>query len=358
MLKFGFIGLGQVGGMFVDAVKPLGYPVLAVNTANVDLRNLEALEKAEKIHLHEYEGAGRDRSVGQEAFHTHQELIKDRIHEKMNDCHVIFPVFALGGGTGSGMGGLVIDMLTDRYDEKVISPILFMPDSDEASRSLMNALESFSEISAQEDIGSIFIFDNKKAYSRKEETLKEKFAQSKLELIRLLDLFNKRTGMKSEFSNFDEMDLLTVLSERGAAVISHAGIGVDHVESHEEMGKTLVSSWRNSSFAHCDYSNIARSALLVDIPSKLTTNLKIDTAFESIGRPLEVFSGIFESHDGRIYSLITGLPFPNDSLGELEENIEKNEKRISESLERARSQNYSAKSCWTVALKRKRKVGS
>ena len=73
MLNFGFIGLGQVGGIFSDDAKRLGYASLAINTASVDLNTLSTLSEDEKIHLYGYEGAGKDRSIGNEAFLTHQQ---------------------------------------------------------------------------------------------------------------------------------------------------------------------------------------------------------------------------------------------------------------------------------------------
>lgn len=357
MLKYGFIGFGQVGGMVADLAKKMNYQAIAINTANVDLNNLENLDKSDKVHLLGYEGAGKDRSVGQEAFYNHQKMIKDRIHESMQDCHVLFPIFALGGGTGSGMSGLVTEMLCDMYDDKVVAPIVFMPDSDESPRAIMNALEAFAELSSHEETGAVFAIDNKKIFDLTDgETLKQKYETARLDVLMLLDLFNKRTEESSEFSNFDEMDLLTVLSERGVAMVSSLGVGEEHIKNHEKLAERMMNSWKKSIFADTDMKQIARSALILDTPPELTQQLKLDTAFHSIGRPLEIFTGIFKSHDAKLHTLITGLPYPHSLLKELEENVEKNEKRLTENLDKVRTQSFAAKSCWTVSLKRKRKI--
>lgn len=358
MLKFGFIGLGQVGGLFVNSAKLYGYKAMAINTANVDLNVLNQLGKEEKIHLSGYEGAGKDRSVGLEAFLEHQEMLSDRCLDYFQDCHIIFPVLALGGGTGSGIAAATITMLATIFDDKVISPIVFLPDEKEAPRAKMNALEAFSEISAIEEIGAMFVLDNTKILNLNPTiALKEKYKYTINDFLKLLDLFNRRTTMESEISNLDKMDLLTVFSERGSAMLAGMVIENEEIRSPDKMAEKMLRTLQFSAFAKSNIHNISKAALVMDIPTSLTAFLTIESIFKKIGMPLEVFSGIFEKEEKpKLYTLLTGLPFPVSALKTLEEDVKKEEKRIVANLEQARNQSFEASNSWTNSLKRKRKI--
>jgi len=359
MLKFGFIGLGQVGGAFADLAKEYDYKAMAFNTANVDLNVLENLTKEEKIHLIGYEGAGKDRSIGMEAFMTHKDMILDRMEEYFKECHVIFPIFALGGGTGSGMSAAVISSLAEMFDDKVISPIMFLPDAKESPRAKMNALEAFGEISGIEETGATFVLDNSKIMELNQSfALKEKFRYTRNDFLNLLDLFNRRTEVESEITNMDKMDLLTTLSERGSAVIVELSVDDEDVKDAKKMGERLLNAVNYSPFAKTDLKSISKAAMVVDVPTELTTYLQVDSIFEEIGFPLEIFTGIFEKDKDKptIYSLLTGLPYPMGVLKELEEDVKREEKRITESLQKTRKQAFTVNTSWTEDLKRKRRV--
>lgn len=357
MLKFGFIGIGQVGGEFVSIAKEYDYEILAINTAKIDLDGLKTLEKSEKIHLSGYEGAGKDRSIGEEAFEEHQESIIEAIDEKMKHCHVLFPVFSLGGGTGSGVSASLIEKLGKEYEEKVISPICFMPYKTESPRAKMNALECFSEMSCIEEIGSCLIVDNEKVVEKyKNLPLKEKYIEAKKEIVRNLHTINHRTSEQSEITNIDKMDLLTVLSERGSMLLSSFVYTETETTDSKKLGEKMLRSWKQSIYATTNYKEMAKVACVLDLPEMMTKTINIEESIQTIGKPLEIFAGMYTSDEKKGYSLVTGLPFPTLLLKELEEEIKKEEKQIIETLDKARTQTFEVKSSWTQSLKRKRKA--
>jgi len=358
MLKFGFVGVGQVGGLFVDEAKKYNHETLAFNTANIDLNVLTHLEKQEKVHLIGYNGAGKDRSIGEEAFLSHKEMISERIFEKMKECHVIFPVFAIGGGTGSGMSALLTKTLTEIFTDKVISPILFLPDRNESLRAKMNALEAFSEISAIEDIGAMFTIDNQKVMELNHSfTLKEKYEMTRKELIEMLNHFNKSTVKESDISNLDKMDFLTALSERGCAMITELSIDTEDVKKPTQLGTRFEKSLEFSIFSKSNLAHLSKVALLAEVESELTKSLKLESIFNEIGTPLEVFTGIYETEkESTLHVLLTGLPFPTELLKEMEEDVRIKEDQIVKTLDSARNQSFSVKSSWTNSLKRNRRI--
>lgn len=357
MLKYGFIGFGQVGGSVADLVKKYNYPSLAINTAKVDLGSLKNLTKGEKMHLIGYEGAGKDRSVGFDAFKEHHEAIKERISEKCDGCHVIFPVFALGGGTGSGMAAEAVQMLCSMYPDKIISPICFMPDRNESPRSKMNALEAFAQLSTIADLGAMFVVDNKKVHEHRVGiALFQKYEHAKADLIELLHLINEQTGLESPIANLDEMDLLTVFSARGNAVISELNFSQEHVAEPKLMGERIVKSWKLSALADVDPSLTGKVALVAKLPEEMTASLRLESSLDQIGKPLEIFTGIFEGEEPKLIAMATGMMYPGDILKELEEEIAQDEKRLLENLDKSSSQTFIVKNPWTNSLQNKRRI--
>lgn len=358
MLKYGFIGIGQVGGLFADASKEIGYPSLAINTANVDLSILSKLEKQEKIHCIGYGGAGKDRNIGKEAFVTHADMLREKIAQQVKECQVVFPVFAAGGGTGSGMGPLLIQCLTEWFQDKVISPIIFLPDKSESPRSKMNALECFSEISMIEDIGATFIIDNQKVMElNRSFTLKVKHATARNELLMHLHYLNQMTEKASSVSNLDEMDLLTTLSERGAAILSGITLEESDAKYPAKISERLLKAIEFSMFAKTNTQGVSKAALLMELEPKMTADLKGEVIFQEIGMPLEIFTGIYETPDrSKIYTCLSGLPFPTSLINEMEEEIRKKEDKLQKTITFARTQSFDVKSSWTNSLKRERKI--
>lgn len=359
MLKIGFIGFGQGGGLFAESAKEAGFTSVAFNTAKIDLQVLDALDVTERIHLNGFEGAGKDREIGKEAFDKHKEMIHEVIQHRFHDVQVLMPVFALGGGTGSGMAPAVTQLLTHMFQEKVIAPILLFPHDKETIRSQMNTLESFGELTQNEDIGATFIIDNQKAKDLYPSfTMHERYEMVRSSFLKSISTFLSATEEASKISNLDAMDVLTVLSERGCAVFSDIVIEDEstwHEKSH--IGERLIHSFDYSIYATSDYRHIAKVAYVGHFPYTHTKSVPIDAWLEGFSTPLEVFYGLYPSvKEHRLATLATGLPFPSQKLKTFETIIEENEQHLLKSLSIAREQQYQSKQSWTNNLKRKRRI--
>ena len=358
MLMFGFVGFGQAGGFFANLAKTFQYPSLAINTAKIDLESLDHLTSDEKIHLTGYEGAGKDREIGYEAFESHKEMLVKRMEEKFMDAQVLFPVFSLGGGTGSGMVKAALDTLTDVFEHKVICPILFFPSQNESPRNKMNALEAFADFSQNENIGASFLFDNEKILLLQSScSLKDKYANNHKDFLTLLHALNQKTAVSSEISTIDKMDLLTVLSERGASLICDALLEEEQLNSSSKLKEQLLSSWTYTAFCDCDMNSFSRVIVSLEAPVLLTNELVFEQTLQSIGTPLEIFSGVYDSKEEiSSIQLLTGLSFPSKIVKEMETSIRKKEERLIQSAERNRSQQYELNNSWGSALKKKKKI--
>jgi len=361
MLKIGFLGFGQAGSLFADVARKEGFQSLAFNTAQVDLDVLDHLDAADRMHLGGFEGAGKNRDIGLEAFSEHEDIIKETISNKFHDYHILMPVFALGGGTGSGMAPSVINLLTSLFETKVISPILLLPHDRESLRAKMNTLEAFATISENEDIGATFIFDNQKVNDMYPSfTISERHDKLRETFIKLVKRFNEATERHSRISNLDAMDLLTVFSERGCALFSDLNIEEKECNNPASIGDRLLHSFEFSPYTTTDYSHLSKVAVIGEYPEEFTRHITTDALFENISIPLEVFTGIYPTdssgEDNKLYSLTTGLPFPNNRLKQYEASIQQEEQNVIKSLKIAREQQYQNKKEWTDSLKSKRRI--
>lgn len=358
MLKIGFIGFGQAGSLFADHAKKEGFQSLAFNTAQIDLDVLDYLDSTERIHLSGYGGAGKDREIGGRAFQKHQKLIKETIVNKFHDYHILFPIFALGGGTGSGMAPQIIEMLTQTFESKVVSPILLFPHDKESLRTKMNTLDAFELISSNEDIGAVFVLDNQKINDLQPSLpLYQRYESMHSSFLRFVKLFNEATERQSKLSNLDMMDVLTVFSERGCAVFSELSLDQDDITDVSLIGERLIHSFEYSYFATTDYSHLSKVAFIGEYPEVYTQHITVESLFEKISTPLEVFFGIYTNDkQKKLYTLSAGLPFPTNKLKSYEDAIQKEKQNILKNHSIARSQVYENEQSWTSSLKPKRKV--
>lgn len=358
MLTFGFIGIGQAGGLLADDAKKMGYPSLAINTAQVDLQALPFIGDEYKFHLYGYEGAGKDRQVGAEAFYAHQSPLMDTICEEFPSSHVLFVAAALGGGSGSGIAPLLIRRLTQQFPNKVVCPILFLPHKEETMKSRINALESFAEISEIKETGASFIFDNQNILDLHQTLpLREKYRHTRQEFLDALTFFNQQTNQQSGISNLDQMDLLTALAERGAASFTVCGVEESDFLVPDRIGERILKRIEYSPVAASDFSSVPKAAVVLQLPTALTGQLSVESFFEPSLRPLEMYAGVFEqSERPKLSTLLSGASFPFKRLKDIEESVRREESRMISSIHQARTQQFTLHQNWGESIKSNKKI--
>ena len=108
--KISFVAVGQAAGNIGKLFEQKGYAVIYVNTSQEDL---DTLEKAKfKYHIPQGEGCNKDRRKAKQLVIDDFDNIAAEIESKVK-ADMIFVIFASGGGTGSGAGPMLIDLLID-----------------------------------------------------------------------------------------------------------------------------------------------------------------------------------------------------------------------------------------------------
>ena len=86
------------------------------------------------------EGCNKDRRKAKQLVIDDYDSIATEMDAKIK-ADIIFVVFASGGGTGSGAGPMLCDLLID--DGKTVGAVTVLPALDESIKSHVNAYECF-----------------------------------------------------------------------------------------------------------------------------------------------------------------------------------------------------------------------
>lgn len=203
--RFGVITVGQCGANFGKEFEELGFLVHYINTSDEDLNTIQS---PNKYHVRGAEGCYHNRDKA-------KEYCKKNCGELLESCinvlskQVILVVFSAGGGTGSGMGPMLVDILRVSFVDKIICPVMVMPDDRESIRVLQNAHNCLVELSKIKGKGCTFLLDNNK---------RDKYLINK-EFVRLfIEFISLKTNLDSR-GNLDSGEVIEMLGVRGNAII-------------------------------------------------------------------------------------------------------------------------------------------
>ena len=112
MLNFVHIGIGQCGNRLAEQFGKSGRLAFAINTARVDMLNLDSKAIAPKNQIHialegNKDGAGRNPVIGKESMEANIDKVYEAIVKATKDMAVDRFVLWAGLGGGTGTGGIV-----------------------------------------------------------------------------------------------------------------------------------------------------------------------------------------------------------------------------------------------------------
>lgn len=308
--RYGFVGLGSMGGNCAIKFYSKNYPCMVANTAQSDLDSLDLPEDC-KYHILNGYGSSKDRKKvkrlladnGGENFN----LLINEIKERFTDCKVIFLIASSGGGSGSGMLPAIEQRLLSETD-KIVCTITCIPDNKASLKEFINCHEFFWELESIENRGATFIIDNNK--NRNKFTLNEQF-------VCYLDAFlNSETT--SAQGVVDRAEIENVLSQRGMCIINK-------YNSDKSTTQTVIEKIRENIYAPLEDDGVVANIALVNSNDKV----RLSEIVDNIGKPLATFEG-FEL-DSTVLA-ISGLSFPYAKLDELKQIVEDNKDTIKRNL--------------------------
>lgn len=303
--KIAFVAVGQAGGNIGRLFEDKGFTVLYVNTSQEDL---DTLEKAKfKYHIPNGEGCNKDRRKAKQLVIDDFDNIAFEIESKIK-ADIIFVIFASGGGTGSGAGPMLIDLLID--EGKTIGAMTIIPARDESVKAHINSYECFSELTEIAGTAACFIVDN--ANGDKLE-LNNDFVESFAAFVEIPDKY------KSVKGNIDKAEIEETLKAHGMAVV---------VRDKAQESAEVIQAIKDNAFAPLESDRAVKY-----IAASLAGKVKMSDLEHAIGTPIDNFQTF---NDKETVVCVSGLTFPQTRLEDVYNKVSENKDLITRNLAASR----------------------
>jgi cell division GTPase FtsZ len=343
-MTIAFLGIGGAGGNLADLASERGSHSVAINFSQGDLNSIENVKY--KLKLIGSDGAGHDRNLAIELMSQHYDMainfVKDHFDNESNQ--IIFVTFSCGGGTGSGVSPILLDLLSATMPDKTFVAIPILPDKNESLTAQINTLQVFEELSRL-DI-CVLPIDNQQAREIYKVTSKKDLYQISNELaIQSISNLISYTEQYSQYGTFDKRDLNSSLKIKGIATI--AEIDLMEVKENKSLTKGIVTesihqSWYQSIFAPIETKQIIKAAVIFDGDKHYLHAIDYKCIFELFDNqfPIDLFEGIYEFDDGKIITLLTGLSWCETRLKQIEDIIQTQQRTIEHVLSKNETTTY------------------
>lgn len=339
-LRFGFVGVGLMGGRVVDTIARLSgpggkqlYPGLAININQGDLASLKNVSN--KLLLKSsYKAAGRNPEVGYEALSQNEAEVKKAIADLTFQSNFIWFVAGLGGGTGTGAILQLIEWATDLssigVDFGIIVSIPREIDGYQENRNALLVLEQLNEVAAARAF-PIIVVDNEVLFNRylekrKQEALNMDWTEhSNMEIAGLLHQINIITTHPPYASkHFDGEEFRLVLKAGGCLQFAKTIIDLkefrDELRVKNVLEQSMTEGLASQGYTLSDscmmgiavYASFAHAKDAFDI-----ANVQVlENAIRDICPKAEVRWGQYVDYNSsvpkvEIYSVIAGLGLPS-----------------------------------------------
>lgn len=298
--KIAFIAVGQGGGNIGKLIESKGYKVLYLNTSQEDLDTLKDVKF--KHHIKNGEGCNHDRLKAKKLVASDFEAIFEET-EKL-EADILMVIFATGGGTGSGGGPMLMDLLLG--EGKTVGSIPILPGKDESVKAHMNSYECFKELLAIDDSGAMFPIDNNQG---KKLTLNQKFVDP---FCAFLNIPNQHKHIKG---NIDKAEIVETLSAHGMA----------YVFQFDSKIAEAIEHFKNNIFAPAEMDGVVKYITL----SAMDESLNLEPFEKVVGVPLDRFQTY---NTKKSICCLSGLSFPKTRFDELYEKINTHKDNIVKNL--------------------------
>lgn len=122
-----FVGVGQFGNYVCREFEKLGHNVFYINSAKEDLERIGALGLQNTYLIKGSKGCMKDRELAKEYAIDSMTTIINQINSEFSNESIVNFCFSIGGGTGSGITPMLIDVMSQLYPYKTINAVIVIP---------------------------------------------------------------------------------------------------------------------------------------------------------------------------------------------------------------------------------------
>lgn len=333
--RIAFIGSGQGGGRMANEFYNLGYRRVCVfNTAGSDFSGI-APEIA-KLDLG-VGGAAKDPNFAAGHLRSRNEELWDLfVRGWGSDFDYALVCVGLGGGTGSGTVGLLIEQARKYMESKGKTPkvgvVLSLPPSSEGQQQSKNAVHAFRTI-MELKASPIVVIDNGRIHELYKPGYFELYSIANKTVSQLFHLFNQLAAVHSPLITFDRSELGQLL-DGGIVVMGTADFAMSDITSPADISSRVRDELARNVLASCDLRKGKKATCLFVGDDQALTDLDLDffeAGFNQLDRlvgtahgkqsPTVIHRGVYPSGEAgsglQCYTMVSELEPPYDRLSEL-----------------------------------------
>lgn len=307
--RIGFIGIGQGGGNVVQELEHKGFNCFTINSS---LEDLSTLDSNNTFHIPTGIGCNRNRARAKDLITIHHKTVIREVIKRFGSEDLIYLVFSTGGGTGSGTGPILLDLLAKAMPRKRFGAVVILPSDTETPNIHKNAYACFKELAAVENLATVFTLDNNKYDKMK---INSRFAQLFNNVLDIPKNLNK-------LGNTDESEIWDMLCTRGNAVIGCT-------TKNQLNTLAVVKSVTNDIFADIETDKQVVYTCLCGPASIDEDDIK-----RLVGKPLHLHRA-YNEEQATIFSV--GLTFPKTRLNDIANIVNLNAQEIKDTIMKAKN---------------------
>lgn len=315
--NFSLLGIGACGGNQVAAFKKYGMNSFYINSALEDLQSL-GIDNIHYYHLDGANGCHKNRDVSKTYLSDNYEDILRNI-ERYSTGKYIFLFGSIGGGTFSGMCALITELIESELN-KIVIPVVTIPNFSESLQAKTNAYESLKELL---DVvkHTVFIVDNNKEtnYVKSNEIL------ANLIYSLISDVSTSADGI------YDYSEICSMLEYHGYGIINTFTRKPNQSDITSELKRAVTNNIfcnieSRNPFYYCGIKNSTmRKTVSID-----TSELQLQFGFWR-----DLFLG-YQTKTNLIF--LSGLKYPATTINALYKSIQEDKRRIEEDLKSSQSE--------------------
>lgn len=303
-----FLAVGAAGANVSQMLEKKGFKTYYVNLAKQDL---DLINSPNKLHIKNGEGASKNRDKAKEVLSESIDEVLDVLEQQITEKYV-FVVYSLGGGTGSGVGTFLADVIADNPDKKV-GLVTILPSMRESLQARMNTYEALSEIVAlRNKLGAIFILDNNKR-------------EDKLSINRsFAGLFESFININAASSIRGVMDIA-----EQKTLLETSGVAMVHKMANEQSD--LLATVNDGIYATIEPNKKIKYIGLSQPDMKENKDVvDINSVIDVVGQPIDTYMG-YGNTETVLY--LAGLSFPKTYIDNLKESIKADQEKAEKAME-------------------------
>jgi cell division GTPase FtsZ len=331
-----FLGSGQGGARLASSFYDLGYRRVGLfNTAESDFQGLPAEIQRHTLPLG---GAAKDARFAEAALNGHEEEIWDLLQRSWgNDVDYGLICVGLGGGTGSGTSGRLVQIAREYMESKGKAPrvgvIASIPSYTEGQQVCRNAVTAFQRL-LELKVSPLILIDNARINTLYRPGMTQLFNVANSTVSQLFHLFNQLAAVHSPLITFDRSELAQLL-DHGICVMGAASL--QNITSPADISAAIRDQLTNNVLAEVDLKQGTKGACLFVGDQEHLDSLSLDffdAGFTQMNRTLKggnsvVHRGVYigSSPGLQAYAMISDLKPPIATLAKLakEANITKSQ---------------------------------